>query len=135
MIAGVVGIFAVVKRMRYLLIVYQIFLTVFFIAFIILGVGAIIYPNKVFPSTCNDSNFLVNQAYNVYKKAQSTLCQSSCYCDITPWAFAWYSEYDQSILATYKIDMVDGVNLTQACSSFNTWSESEQNTAWVLQSV
>ena len=136
MIIGILGIVAVVRKICCLLVIYQIFLIIFFVAFIILGVGGIILPNNVFPNTCNDSsNFLVNQAYSVYKNAQSTLCQNSCQCDITPSAFSQYSPADQAILLTYKINTTSGANLTQGCSSFNTWSSSDQNMAWALQSV
>lgn len=69
-IIGVLGIVGVVRKICCLLAIYQVFVVLFLIAFIVIGVFGILLPENVFPNNCNDSsNYLVNQAYNVYKTA------------------------------------------------------------------
>ena len=91
------GIYGICKEKSRYVCMFQVFVIIFMVIFIGLGILVIFAPKLVFEGDCSVSNnVVIEHVNNIYNKSAIMFCQHDCACDLDNTTASFNSTYSPS---------------------------------------
>lgn len=135
--ASVLGICGIKRQNGLMICVFQVFVMLFFFAFLSVGIASELLPSAVFEGNCtNSNNQLIETAFNTTMAGQLLFCTPFCYCGLTPEAIQ-KANYNLTDMITIKMLFTNpnGPVRFQNCDIANNMPQEMKDMANVLEAV
>ena len=136
-LGATIGIIGIKRGSGPLICLFQVFVLIFLLMFLGIGIGAEVLPKSVFNGNCTTSNNpLIEIANKAYEISNSTLCTLDCPCGLTDDAINSGNYNDDDKFRISKMERIPGGAVRfQQCDAAKALDQDYQNVLKILWTV